>query len=253
MTAPLRIGLVVPSGGPEADYYGFEDALKGHLRLYFTISRVGGESGHDHDLEALAETGQIEWIVEAASRLKSFGLNSISWACTSGSFISGLDFARKQTAALQDALGIPASSTSLAFIAALKALGLSRVSVLATYPEPASRAFEAFLGEAGIDVVSLNWLDAASGWDASTLDAEFICARAVEALAETAEVLLIPDTALPSLHFVEKLEKQINLPVLTANAVTLWHALQIADRPKPVPGYGSLLGMERAVFLSGED
>ena len=238
---PLRIGLVVPSGGPEADYYRFEEQCRGAARIYMTISRVGGEFGKDHDLEALRETGRIDWIVEAAERIKPFRPDVVEWACTSGSFILGRAYAEKQAAALSAAMDVPAGSTSLAFAAAAAGMKLVKVSVLATYPEPAARAFEAFLGEFGIEVVSLEWLDAPSGWDACKFEEDFIREHARRALAPEAQALLIPDTALPSLHFVAAMEKDLGRPVLTANAVTLWDAQRLAGSFVSLPGFGSLL------------
>ncbi len=239
--APLRVCLVVPSGGPEADYYGFGARCGGAAELFMTISRVGGEAGKDHHLEALRETGRVDWIVEAAERIKPFRPEVVEWACTSGSFVLGRDYAERQTAALQAAMGVPAGSTSLAFAAAAGAMGLSRVSVLATYPEPAARAFSAFLGEFGIEVVSLDWLDAPSGWDAAKLSGDFIREQSASALAANAEALLIPDTALPSLHLIESLEASLGRPVLTANAVTLWDLQRLTGRFLPVAGCGHLL------------
>ena len=206
-----------------------------------TISRVGGEFGKDHDPEALRETGRIDWIVEAAERIKPLRPDVVEWACTSGSFIFGRDYAEKQAAALSAAMDVPAGSTSLAFAAAAAAMKLSKVSVLATYPEPAARAFQAFLGEFGIEVVSLEGVEAPSGWDACNFEADFSREHARRALAPEAQALLIPDTALPSLHFLTDMETDLNCPVLTANAVTLWDAQRLAGFFISLPDFGSLL------------
>jgi maleate cis-trans isomerase len=236
-----RIGMIIPSGGPEADYYSYEEAANGALKFYFTISRVGGDLGHDHDPDALRQTAQVEWLAEAAERLRPFRLDGLQWACTSGSFINGRAFAEAQAAAIGKVLGIPATSTSLAFAAALAHLGLRRVAVLATYPEPAARAFAAFLGEFGIDVARLDWLGAPSGWDAARFGESLITPAAVKMVEPGIEAVLIPDTALPSLHYLERLERRVGLPVLTANAVTIWDAERIAGRHAALPSFGSLL------------
>ena len=242
MTAPpLRLCLVMPSGGPERDYYGFEEAAGGAARIMMSVSRVGGEPGKDHDLSALEQTGRIDWILEAAERLSPFRPDAIVWACTSGSFIRGRRFAEEQAAALQAAIGCPASSTSLAFVRAANAAGLRKVSVLATYPEPAARRFAAFLAEFSIEVLSLDWLEAPSGWDAARFEAAFVAAHARRALHPDAQALFIPDTALPSFHFVADLEGELECPVLTANAVTLWEAQRLAGRFLPLPAFGDLL------------
>ena len=68
MAETVRIGMIVPSGGPEGDYYRYEEASSGAVKFYFTISRAGGEPGQDHDPAALRETGQIDRLCEAAER-----------------------------------------------------------------------------------------------------------------------------------------------------------------------------------------
>ena len=76
------------------------------------------------------------------------------WASTGGSFVYGWEGAHEQTTALARAAGLPASSTSFAFVQAVRALGAARVAVAATYPEEIARLFSAFLAAAGIDVVA---------------------------------------------------------------------------------------------------
>ncbi len=239
--SPVAIALIVPSGGPEADYYGFERRLGGTCKIYMTISRVGGAFGKDHEISALKQTGRSDWVVEAAQRLQPFAPDVFSWACTSASFVEGRAGAQAQVTALEEVTGRPASSTSLAFAAAAQNHGLDRVSVLAPYPEPVSQLFAAFLRDFQVDVLSLDWLGLPSGWDVAKLQADYVCRRARQALHQEAQALLIPDTALPSLGFIEELEAALGRPVLSANAVTLWDALRLANRPMPCAGFGSLL------------
>jgi maleate cis-trans isomerase len=233
--------MIVPSGGPEGDYYGYEEATKNAVRFFFCISRVGGEPGKDHDRDALRQTAQVAWLVEAAERLRQMRLDALSWACTSGSFILGRQFAEGQVKGLTAAFGIPASSTSLAFTAACERLDVRRVGVLATYPEEAARAFVSFLAEFGIEVADLHWMGAPSGWDAAKFDAAYIAENARKLQASGMEAILIPDTALPSLHFVADLERDLGVTLLTANAVTVWDAQRIAGSITPVTGHGRLL------------
>src|SRR5262249_44098146 len=151
-----RLGFVYPGGGAEHDYYRFAEA--NGFTVFLAGSRI--PAGDDHDVEALRETARTEHIVAAALRLAAPRLYAVLWGCASGSFILGPAGAAAQARALAAATGLPATSTSLAFVAALRRLGARRVAVLATYPEPASRAFASFLGEHGIAVDKLCWLDA---------------------------------------------------------------------------------------------
>jgi maleate cis-trans isomerase len=161
-------------------------------------------------------------------------VDTIVWACTSGSFILGRAGAEAQAKTLREATGKPGTSTSLAFVAALERLGTPRVAVLATYPEPASRAFAAFLSEYGVDVADLRWLDAPSGFDAANIDEQRLGAALSKVDLGRVEAVLIPDTALPSLDLVDRLEAACGRPVLTANQVTLW-AARVGSQPRRSP------------------
>ena len=167
----LRLAFVWPGGGAEQEYYQFAEATGDQIKIFLACSRVGdtGE-GSDHDIEALLETARIDWITDAAKRSVCLRPDTVFWACTSGSFV----------VALQEATGVPAGSTSLAFAAAITQLGFRRVSVLAPYPEPTARAFVAFLKEFDIEVAFLEWLDAPSGWDSAAMDGEMIIERVVQ-------------------------------------------------------------------------
>lgn len=241
MTNPVNIGLVYPGGGCEADFYRFEMATQGAARLYLTQARHGVVDGADHDPEALRQTARIDWIVEAASRLSAVPLDALVWACTSGSFINGRQFAEEQIAEIERITKVPTTSTSIAFIAAAEELSFKRVSILATYPRPAADIFASFLGEYGIEVANLICLDFHSGWVSSNLGPEDVKAAALDAVASGSDTLLVPDTALPTLEILDELEAELDIPVITANAVSLWHGLKTAGQDLTVSGCGSLL------------
>src|SRR5690606_27885959 len=105
-------------------------------------------------------------------------LDSIIWACTSGSFVFGLEGARRQAAEVGDALTIPASSTSLAFVDAIRHLGIARVAIAATYPEDVSRHFRRLLEDVGIEVLSLVSHDIETAALAGELDDDGVVALA---------------------------------------------------------------------------
>ena len=231
-----------PGGGSEQEYYQFAEDIGDRIKIFLACSRVGDSvDGNDHDIAALLETAREDWITEAARRILCLKPDCVFWACTSGSFVVGRSGAEAQVGALKQATGLPGGSTSLAFISALRELGLRRVGVLAPYPEPAARAFTDFLKEFGISVESLQWLDVPSGWDSAALDTEIVLTRVAQAASGKVDCVVVPDTALPTLHLVEEMERRSNCPVLTANAVTLWQAIKLAGGRCAFEGYGGLL------------
>ena len=161
-----RLGVIYPGGGAEQDYYLFGE--RHGLRMFLVGSRI--PAGDDHAVEALLQTARVENIREAAARFRTLDPDVVVWACTSGSFIVGRDGAERQMAALRAATGVPATSTSLAFVDALGALGAPRVALSQRHgPEPASRALASFLNAFGVTVASLQWLDAPSGLEAALI------------------------------------------------------------------------------------
>lgn len=237
----LRLGFIWPGGGAEHEYYQFAEAMGDRIKIFLSCTRTGGGHDDDHDVEHLLQTARIDWITEAANRLICLQPDCVFWACTSGSFIVGREGAEAQVSALKKTTGASAGSTSLAYAEVLRRLGLRSVSVLATYPEPATMAFVEFLKEFDIEVVKLDWLDAACGWDAALLEPDVVMQKTIDVAVDEAQAVLIPDTAMPSIFLAENLEKAVNRPVLTANVVTLWQAMSLAGRPMPIRGYGSLL------------
>jgi maleate cis-trans isomerase len=235
----MRLGIIYPGGGAEQDYYLFGE--RHGLRMFLVGSRI--PAGDDHAVDALLQTARIENLLEAVGRFRTLDPDAVVWACTSGSFIVGRDGAERQVAALRAATGVPATSTSLAFVDALDALNARLVAVVATYPEPASRALASFLNAFGVIVASLQWLDAPSGLDAALISEERLAEAVRHAAAERPDAVLIPDTALTTMERISRLESIAQCAVLTANQVTLWAALGLAGRPLVTEGYGRLFNL----------
>ena len=167
------------------------------------------------------------------------------WACTSGSFVYGTQGARAQADAIASRAGVPASSTSLAFTEACRALGLTRVAVAASYPADLAGHFRTFLQDAGIEVVSFLANDIATAGEVGLLGRDEVTRLVLAADAPDAEAILVPDTAMHSLRWLDHLEEAAGKTVLTANQVTVWEGARIgAGSPGApnleLPGLGAL-------------
>jgi maleate cis-trans isomerase len=57
---------------------------------------------------------------------------------------------------------------------------------------------------------------------------------------DDAQAVLVPDTAMHSLAWLDDLEEAIGKPVLTANQVTIWEGIRIAGGSTRLDGMGSL-------------
>jgi maleate cis-trans isomerase len=237
MTSELkRIGILYPGYAAEADFELLDERLAGSAGFDVVHTSIG-EDAHRED--ALLDMGSGERLLEGARRLPR-GVSSVVWACTSGSFIYGWEGAQRQAAELEDAIGLPVSSTSLAYVNALRSLGLRRVSVAATYPEDIARRFEAFLTDAGMDPVSVTSHGIITAAEVGTLMRDDALALVSAAHHPAAEAVLVPDTALHTIASLDALEEAAGKPVLTANQVSAWEGMRLAGAPETAAGLGQL-------------
>ena len=228
-----------PPCGGEDELYVHGEALRDDVRILLMGTRIFGDED-EHAPHHLSRTGGIDHLVMHARVMARMNPDAVIWACTSGSFIDGLAHAERQVEAISKVTACPASSTSLAFVSALRHLGIARVALLASYPEETALAFGRFLMECGIEICDIAWLDAPSGPAAAELGRQKLLAAAERRVVPEGAALLIPDTAMPSMHLIEPLEASLGRPVLTANQVTLWEAFRLASGSPAVSGPGRL-------------
>jgi maleate cis-trans isomerase len=222
------LGFLYPGlGVAEDDLTYLVDALypDGSVRAQIVETPIDEDA---HTVEALLDLGQ-QWRLHAGAEiLRADGAAVVIWACTSGSFVFGWEGAQRQVSELGHFAGVPSTSTSLAFVQALRALEIGRVSIAATYPEPVTSCFVTLLADAGIEVVGARSNDIMTAADAGTLDA-----GALEALVRAgehpdAQAILVPDTALHTVRSIPALEAALGKPVLSANQVSVWEAMRLA-------------------------
>jgi maleate cis-trans isomerase len=239
----MRLGLLYPGHAAEDDLPWLVDALLPDRSVSADV--VHTSVGEDaHRIDALLDLGSADRLREGAAALARNGADVAVWACTSGSFVFGLHGARRQVAELEADFGGPASSTSLAFVEALHALKLRRVAVAATYPEPVTSCFVDLLGHAGIEVVGSGSQGIITAEEVGTVGREAVLALVAAGDHRDAEAVLVPDTALHTVRWLDDLESAVGKPVVTANQVTIWEALRLARRPVRATGHGRLFTAE---------
>lgn len=237
MTSSVRVGLLYPGFGAEDDFPALEARLGGRIGLPLVHTSVGEDA---HRMDALLDLGSAERLAEGARNLLPSQPDSVMWACTSGSFVFGWDGARAQVAGVEKLLQLPVSSTSIAFVNAMSTLGLTRVSVAASYPSDVARHFVAFLERGGVEVVQLGTHGIYTAAEVGTLSRDQVIDMVRTADVDSAEAVLVPDTAMHSLAWLDDLEEAVQKPVLTANQVTVWEGLRIAGGPTRFAGMGTL-------------
>lgn len=230
------IGFIYPDHAAEDDYPRASEYLPTDVQL--AVEHIYGT-----DLHAVAELrdlGSPERLAAGAKLLAPHNPDAVVWACTSGSFVFGHDGAADQARKLADVTGTPTSSTSFAFTNAARALGASKVAVAASYPSDIATLFTEFLQVEGVSVVSWSSADIDTAAAVGRLDPQRVVDLATANDHPDADAVLIPDTAMRTIDLVETIEDVLGKPVLTANQVTVWEGLRIADRLSTVDGLGAL-------------
>ncbi|MEU1402169.1 decarboxylase [Streptomyces sp. NPDC005728] len=238
------LGLLYPGHSGEDDYPRIEQLLGSDIRVDLVHTDIGVDA---HRVDALREMGSAERLAAGMEELRLTGAETVVWACTSGSFVYGWEGAQEQVRALARVAGMPASSTSFAFVHAAREIGVRRVAVGATYPEEVAVLFADFLRAGGLEVVAVRSSGIITAAEVGTWGEEEVLTLARVADVPDAEAVLLPDTALHTAAHLPVLEKALSKPVLTANQVSVWEGLRLADRRVNAPGLGKLFTREPVV------
>lgn len=234
--APV-VGLLYPGFGAEDDFPALEQRMAGRLRLPLVHTSVGEDL---HEVCALLDLGGADRLAEGARTLLLQHPDSVMWACASGSFVFGWDGARRQVDDVAKLVGLPVSSTAIAFVEALRALGLDKVAVAASYPAAVAQHFVEFLSHGGITVCWLGSHDITTAAAVGRLAKDDVVALVTAADRSESQAVLVPDTAMHTLDQLEALENAAGQPVLTANHVTVWEGLRLLGQVPHLPEMGDL-------------
>ncbi|RTR05937.1 decarboxylase [Halomonas nitroreducens] len=224
MSRQYCLGILLPDDGPgDYEWYDLAAPAPGELPA-IEVGKIPSD-GH-HAPPALRALGAPARLEPVGRQLVEAGAGTVVWACTSASFIGGLGWARDQAGALADALGVPVTSTALAFLEALDAIGHCRVDLLSPYPDDVTLRLVSFLREAGVSVREDKALDCPYAADSHQADLLAEIRRFRDQHPDTSVPLLVPDTAVNSLARLAALGREAGSVVLTANQVTLWAGLK---------------------------
>lgn len=225
------IGVVVPFDfSLDWEYWSY---LPGDVSLHFTRTpHRAGEVG-----AALARSDSRPGVVGKACRaLSSVSPAAVLYACSSGSFIGGVEGEAAIRRAMLDAGAPAAVTTASATVDALGLTGVRTVSVVTPYSAGLTRKFATFLEDKGFGVASAHHLGVTR--NISRISQSTIKDLVREADDADAEAVVVSCTALRTWGIVSQLEGELGRPVFTSNQVSLWAVLRAAGALRQVAGAG---------------
>lgn len=170
----------------------------------------------------------MEGLPTALASYASMPLSAFGFACTGSSYLLGAKREAEILEGLAQTAGYPVETAARAVLAALQARHISKLALLAPYPEPLLEAAQRYWRSQGLQIVAAAQVatpgpDTQTIYQLSSRDA----AKALAALdAKDAQAILLSGTGMPSLACIRDSASQ--LPVLSSNFCLAWRLLALA-------------------------
>jgi maleate isomerase len=228
---PRRVGmLITPDTGLDAEVWEYcpADVVPFVSRLQIPFTGREGPLEIDELFAARETVKPAVGALVSLPNLPSVDPDIVVFNCTAASAQHGLAGEAALRRTMLEAGARRALTTSGAVVAALTALGATRIAVGTPYTAEQNRLMERFLTEAGfefapIPTTTVPHLDGASDRQIREI--------AAAAYREDASVLFVSCAALRTRHLVADLSREYGIPVIASLQATMWAALaQIGAR-----------------------
>ncbi len=237
MSWRAKLGIIYPADGA-LDHEYWELAPRG-VSVHITRISVPQE---EQTLAVLEAQTQSEDIDKAAADLNVIRLDAIAYACTSGSFVHGVDSDLEIIRRMETAAGAPCTTSTTAAVRALKALGSKKISIVTPYPDEINARLKTFMEDSGFEVVVLQGLGLYREIFNQPAGAAYRLAKAADNSA--ADAIFISCTNFRTVEVLRVLEQDLGKPVVSANQATVWDLLRLAGVNSKNEGYGQLFRLE---------
>lgn len=176
--------------------------------------------------ELAAAVSDTEVVAQATRDLAIAAPEVTVYACTSGSFIEGVEGEARLREVMEQAGARQALTTSGALLQALEVMGARRIAVGTPYDSEVTDKLSEFLSEAEYETTSNAFLGLTG--DIFRVSHKTVRDLAVAADRSEADAVFLSCTNLRTFGVLADIEQELGKPVLSANQVTMWAALRAA-------------------------
>jgi maleate isomerase len=166
-------------------------------------------------------------------------LDAVCYSCTSASAVIGETAVRDAIRAAKP--GVRVVTPTAAAVAALRASGARRISILTPYTAETTHPMVTYFARAGFEIANATCL----GFDDDRKMARIAPGALVElarsAVARDADALFVSCTALRAALAAAEIEQAIALPVVTSNLATAWACLRLCGNDHARPEIARLM------------
>lgn len=238
---PARVGMIVPSSNtclePQT-YRMLGDRTD--VTVHFTrveVTRIALDAGSDDQFDHST-------MVAAARLLRTAEVDVVAWNGTAGSWL-GPDSDRAMVRQISEATGVPATTSTLAYLDAFRAFGTARIGLVTPYTADVNDAIVTRYAAEGVRVVGERHLGLSLNEAFAGVPSEELLAPSVELAGQRGEqrpdALAYVCTNLYGAPVVEQVESATGLPVLDSVAITLWRCLAMTGAAPLDTRWGRLL------------
>lgn len=232
-----RIGIICPDDGINDDEY-WQYTPQG-VTLLWTRYRTP-ERFEPISVEMVGSYGDMRILEESARTLQITQPDVVVFCCNSCGFVHGLEGDRRISESISKASQSPAISITGSQLQALQTLQAKRVAVGAPYPEEVTASLVSLLEGDGYQVTGSESLGLTTEWQIGNSDPTVWAELAKRVDTQSADCVLLACGGIRTAAIIESLEQDLGKPVISAPAVTMWHALRTAGVAEPISGKGVL-------------
>jgi maleate isomerase len=192
-------------------------------------------------LDAATETQfALDSMVGAAMALADAPLDAIVWNGTAGSWL-GPERDEELCRRITEATGLPASTSTLAFLEAFRVMGVSRIGLAVPYVRELTDRIGLVYGRLGVEVVSKADLGQSVNHDIGNNSLDVIRQVVRDADSPEADCIAVVCTNFPATLVLDEMERELGKPIVDSIAVTFWKACLMAGVAPVMDGWGALM------------
>ena len=181
------------------------------------------------------------YVDDAALMLAESALvDVILFSCTAGSFLEGSGYDQKLIKHLEKLTKLTVTTTTTCILEAINELGITSLNIVTPYAAGINERERLFFEGCGIKVTGVSGALLGMAQDVPKVPAGDMYRYAVATDCPEADATLISCTGLHVSNIIEKLERDLQKPVLTSNQCGLWGILRKLNVREKIPGLGML-------------
>ena len=165
-------------------------------------------------------------------------IDCVAYGCTSGTIAAGFDAIQKKIKnAKPEAIVVTPSTAS---IKALKKLNIKKIAIFTPYSKKLNDEVLDFFKNENFEIKANSYFNIESDIDIGKVDPNYLYEVLSKMDLNGAEALFVSCTALPALSIIDKLEKKLNITVLSSNQTLIWDTLNSIKNKEIIRGFGKI-------------